>query len=111
MCEMRFEKKGVWIITETKLSYSAIVSDANFPTFKNLRFLLDTAETVIYFSKETKQYSSNSVDCLRIASALCWKHGFYKKGWLISKMVSDVKPQLQTVLIRMQKKIEAHQNV
>lgn len=57
--------------TETKLGYSAIVSDANFPTFKNLRISLDITETVIYFSKEIKQYISNSVGCLREASTLC----------------------------------------
>lgn len=57
--------------TESKLSHSAIVSDANFPTFKNLRFSLDIIETAIYFSKEIKQYISNSVGCLGEASTLC----------------------------------------
>lgn len=56
---------------ETRLGYSAIVSDANFPTFKNLKFLPNI--TVIYFSKEIKQYISNNVGCLKQASTLCWE--------------------------------------
>lgn len=54
---------------ETRLGYSAIVPDANFPTLKNVKFLPNI--TVIYFSKEIKQYISNNVGCLKQASTLC----------------------------------------
>lgn len=35
------ESEREWVITQTKLAYSAIVSDANFPTLKNRRFSID----------------------------------------------------------------------